>query len=74
MTNKIQQVTKHLKSTYKDLKSIEMPLFNIRINVAKIGDTPEARALSVIDEDILKSVRKLEEKIKFMIDIMEELK
>lgn len=68
-----KNIINKLNETYKDLKSIELPLLNIRISVAQLGDIPEARALAVIDEEILKNVKSLEDKIKNITQLVESM-
>lgn len=73
--DQINQISKDIynntQSAFSDLEKIKLICINIKISVGKLGDNPEARALSTIGDIITESVNKIEA---YTMDIKESSK
>lgn len=56
-----KEIFKGTQLAFSDLEKIKLICINIKISVGKLGDNPEARALSTIGDIITEAVDKIEE-------------
>lgn len=61
INNITKQLSKGNRIVFRDLETIKLICINVKISVAKLGDNPEAKALSEIGDIITEAVNKIEE-------------
>lgn len=77
MNNRIDELTKRLfdgsTKAFEELKRLELIIMNVKIATARLGDIPDARALSKTGDIINSALIGLESTTKSVRDISKEI-